>query len=278
MEDTFQCAATPFYLCGALTLELQMPSHILTVYQLSDPSMKFIAKKVHEESKELEIFKLLDTFQRKSEHIISFHESFQTQSTLWAILPKMSSVPNIVSFSRKELYGKVAQVCWGLIKGVAYLHELCIAHRDIKPQNLVVDENFCLKIIDFDIAMQVNDEDEMVDGQCGTEGWMAPEMEERSMYSPIKADRWSSGQVILYLLDKLKKEDIILRTAARKLTVHDPNQRPSMVQVAASLWDVVNVVVERKPTQSLQDTVEVEGAIGKPPVAKKRKLSVADQN
>ena len=85
------------------------------------------------------MFKLLNTFQLKSEHIISLHESFQTKSTLWAILPKM------ISLADGELYGKVAQVCWGLIKGVTYLHEYCFAHRDIKPENLVVDWDFCLK-------------------------------------------------------------------------------------------------------------------------------------
>ncbi|KAH9992471.1 hypothetical protein BJV77DRAFT_909915, partial [Russula vinacea] len=72
-----------------------------------------------------------------------------------------------------------------LIKGVAYLHEFCIIQRD-----------FYLKIIDFDVSMQVKDEDEVVQGQCGTKGWMAPEIEEKSMYSPIKADRWSTGQVL----------------------------------------------------------------------------------
>ena len=59
-------------------LDLQMPSHILTVYQESDPSRKFIAKKVHEESNELDFLKRLNTPGLKSEHIISLHKSFQT--------------------------------------------------------------------------------------------------------------------------------------------------------------------------------------------------------
>jgi hypothetical protein len=54
------------------------------------------------------------------------------------------------------------------------------------------------------------------------------------MYSPIKADQWSSGQILLYLL---RKEDTVLRSAAR-LTAHNPEQRPSMLQVATSLSDV----------------------------------------
>jgi hypothetical protein len=105
----FPMSATPFYLYAALTLDLQMPSHILSIYQRSDPSRKFIAKEVSEESNELDIFKLLDTFQPKSEHIIALHESFQTRSKSWAILPEMSSVANIVSLAPKQLYGKSLQ-------------------------------------------------------------------------------------------------------------------------------------------------------------------------
>jgi serine/threonine protein kinase len=270
---------TSFYLCAALTLDLQMPSHILTVYQLSDPSKRFIAKKVHEQSNELRIFKLLNTFRPKSEHIISLHESFQTPSTSWAILPEMSSVARCVSVASDKLNERVAQVCWGLIEGVAYLHKFCIAHRDIKPENLVVDRNFSLKIIDFDAAMRVKGEDEVVEDQCGTKGWMAPEIEEKSMYSPIKADRWSAGRFLLYLLDGFRKEDRVLRVTARKLTAHNPEQRPSMLQVAASLSDVSdveNVIVERKALRSLQDTVGADGENSKPSRVKRQKLSVPD--
>jgi serine/threonine protein kinase len=181
---------------------------------------------------------------------------------------------SVASFAPDQLNGKVAQVCWGLIKGVAYLHKFCIAHRDIKPDNLVVDRDFCLKIIDFDVAMEVNDEDEVVYGPCGTRGWMAPEMEEKSMYSPIKADRWSTGQVLLYLLNTFREEDTVLRTTATKLTTHNPDQRSSMLQVAASLSDVA---VERKAWRSLQDTVEVDEENVKPPRAKRQKRSVSDR-
>jgi hypothetical protein len=106
--------------------------------------------------------------------------------------------------------------------------------------------------------MKVSDEDEVVDGQCGTKGWMAPEMEEKSVYSPIKADRWSTGQVLLYLLNKFKKEDTVLKTTAKKLATHNPDWRPSL-EVAASFSNVANVAVEKKASRSLQDTVEVDG-------------------
>ena len=54
--------------------------------------------------------------------------------------------------------------------------------------------------------MKVKGEDEVVNDHCGTKHWVAPEIEEKLMYSPIKADRWSSGQVLLYLLERLREE------------------------------------------------------------------------
>jgi serine/threonine protein kinase len=125
---------------------------------------------------------------------------------------------------------EVSQLCPGLIDGLAYLHEHCIAHRDIKPGNLVVDKNSCLKIIDFDTARQVKDEDEEVDGQCGTKHWMAPEVEKKLKHSPIRADRWACGQVLLFLLRGLRKGDKSVRVFATKLMAHKPKQRPSLVE------------------------------------------------
>ena len=60
-----------------------------------------------------------------------------------------------------------------------------------------------------------------------------PEIEEKLMYSPIKADRWPTGQV-LHHLNKFREEDTVLRTTARKLAAHNPEQCPPIIaQVAA---------------------------------------------
>jgi serine/threonine protein kinase len=251
-----------------------MPPHILSVYQSSIPGKKFIAKKVRERSHEVEILTYLNNLRPMSEHIISLHASFKTQSTSWIILPKMDSVQDYVSFAPERLDGKLSDVCWGLIKGVAYLHKLRIAHRDIKPANLLLDpRDFCLKIIDFDIAMQVEDEDEEVNGEYGTEDWMAPEIINMS-YSPIKADRWSSGKVVLYLFDELGNEDPYLRSIALKLTARNPNRRPSMLGIALPVSDVPNVAGDRKTKTSRSLEVEVDEENTKPPKAKKQRCTV----
>jgi len=120
---------------------------------------------------------------------------------------------------------------------------------NIKPENLVVDWDFCLKIIDFDVAMKVNDEDEVVDDQLNAGrrvGWRREgEVDVQPDQGRPVVNRASSS----YLLNKFRKEDTVLRTTARKLTAHNPERRPSMLQVTASLPDVANVAVEKKASR-----------------------------
>jgi serine/threonine protein kinase len=222
MGATFQGLGNPFLLICHADGRSQRPDHILTVYRLLDSSKKFIAKRIREGSHELEIFGLLDAISVKSDHVISLIDSFHG----WAILPKMVSVKHYAGDLSES---KASQVCSGLIEGLAYLHKHRIAHRDIKPDNLVLDKNLCLKIIDFDIARQVQDEDEEVDDQCGTENWMAPEVEKKLRHSPIRADRWACGRVLLFLLQRFGKEVKFLRVFATNLMAHNPKQRPSLV-------------------------------------------------
>jgi hypothetical protein len=255
-----------------------MPSHVQIVYR-PRPEEELIAKKVREESNELAILTHLNTIQPRSEHVISLLDSFYGQSGTWIILPRMGTISGYIVNAPQRLQSKTREVCWGLIEGLAFLHERCIAHRDIKPDNLVVDQDFCLKIIDFDIAIQLKDEDEKVDGECGTKYWMAPEVDKNStMYSPIRADRWSCGRVLLYLLDELEVDDERLEAIGRKLKVHDPNQRPSLVKWESWLpVPPLNIGdIERKASRPRQDSMVVDEGDTTAPNAKKQRLAALD--
>jgi serine/threonine protein kinase len=104
---------------------------------------------------------------------------------------------------------------------------------DIKLSNLVYDDFFDLKLVDFDVAVQLEDKNEEIGEYRGTKSWTAPEVGERdgSMYSPIKADRWTRGCVILHLLDRAGEEDSRLRMAVGRLKSIVPQQRPIVVRL-----------------------------------------------
>ena len=82
-----------------------------------------------------------------------------------------------------------------------FLHSLSIAHRDIKLENIVCDEDLNnIKFIDFGLCIDMNEEEGQLSKEfCGTMHYMPPEILQNRPYEPKNADIWSLG-VVLYKL------------------------------------------------------------------------------
>jgi serine/threonine protein kinase len=241
--------------------------------QYIDRTTKYIAKHVREGSNELAIHGYLRTRSSQSPHIISLIEAIPSTTREWLILPKLRSIRNQLYTNSSGVADHV-RLGWGLVKGLAYLHEHKIAHRDIKPDNLVGDHDFDLKIIDFDLALEVQDENTEIVEYCGTEGWTAPEVGTQAgpaMYSPIKADRWSCGRVLLrhILVKMVGTGDDRLSNFANELIAKDPQQRPSLLD-----WDKKPFSDGAKESvfPARQNMSEVNGETMQPPDAKRPRL------
>jgi hypothetical protein len=100
-------------------------------------------------------------------------------------------------------WGLRYQIALGIAKGLAYLHEECedcIIHCDIKPENILLDEEFCAKISDFGMAKLLGREfNSALTTFRGTIGYLAPEW---ISGQPItkKADVYSFGIVLLEIV------------------------------------------------------------------------------
>jgi len=82
-----------------------------------------------------------------------------------------------------------------------HTHEKGICHRDLKPENLLLSGDFQLKIADFGLSSLGENEDGtplLLRTECGTRGYMAPEVLSGKPYDGKKADVWSAG-VILFI-------------------------------------------------------------------------------
>ncbi|CAD8203142.1 unnamed protein product [Paramecium octaurelia] len=84
-----------------------------------------------------------------------------------------------------------------ILAGMKYLAEQSIVHRDLKLDNILIDEKNTIKIADFGFAKYYNQDDVFV-SYCGTPATMAPEILNKQNYD-FKCDIWSLG-VILYQL------------------------------------------------------------------------------
>ncbi|KAJ9554555.1 hypothetical protein OSB04_018600 [Centaurea solstitialis] len=106
-------------------------------------------------------------------------------------------------------------------KGLAYLHEDCrqkIIHLDIKPQNILLDDDFNAKIADFGLAKLVNrNQTQVMTNMRGTPGYLAPEW--LSSVITEKVDVYSFGIVLLEVLCGRKIFDISQPEESRHLLV-----------------------------------------------------------
>ncbi|KAK6781042.1 hypothetical protein RDI58_023226 [Solanum bulbocastanum] len=84
-----------------------------------------------------------------------------------------------------------------LMEAIAHCHRLGVAHRDIKPDNILFNDWNDLKLADFGSA-QCFREGELMSGVVGTPYYVAPEVLAGRDYNE-KVDIWSAG-VILYIM------------------------------------------------------------------------------
>ncbi|KAJ6860185.1 hypothetical protein NC651_036516 [Populus alba x Populus x berolinensis] len=98
------------------------------------------------------------------------------------------------------------QIAVGIARGLEYLHRGCntrILHFDIKPHNILLDENFCPKISDFGLAKICPRKESIVSmmGARGTIGYIAPEVFCRNFGGVShKSDVYSYGMLVLEMI------------------------------------------------------------------------------
>lgn len=105
---------------------------------------------------------------------------------------------------------KLFRIAVGVARGLEYLHRGCntrIVHFDIKPQNILLDEDFCPKISDFGLAQLFKEKQSIMStvGARGTIGYIAPEVFFRSFGAVShKSDVYSYGMMLLEMADAKK--------------------------------------------------------------------------
>ncbi|KAG6650056.1 rust resistance kinase Lr10-like [Carya illinoinensis] len=105
------------------------------------------------------------------------------------------------------------KIAIGIARGLEYLHRGCnnrILHFDIKPHNILLDENFCPKISDFGLAKVCPREQSIISmlGARGTAGYIAPEVFCRNFGGVShKSDVYSYGMMVLEMVGGRKNID-----------------------------------------------------------------------
>ena len=149
--------------------------------------------------------------------------------------------------------------CWfrDLILGIEYLHAQGVAHRDIKPDNLLLTEDDVLKIVDFGVSEMFSKESEMKTAKsAGSPAFLPPELcvAKHGDISGKAADIWSMGvtlyclrhgkipfekTAVLELYESIRNDDVKLdegcgedfKDLMRRILEKDPQKRITMAEL-----------------------------------------------
>lgn len=138
----------------------------------------------------------------KCDHIVKLYDVYDEPDFTFLVLESMKGGDLIDRIIEKRHYTEydAKEVSRKLIMGVAYCHEKKIANRNLKPENLLLKagSDTDVKISDFGYAKTVNFPNSLRT-QCGTEGYVAPEILEHRPNYDVPCDMWSLG-VIIYIV------------------------------------------------------------------------------
>ena len=133
-------------------------------------------------------------------NVIRLLEVFENSSNFFIAMEYASSGDLL---SRIKQTGRISEnrakvILKQIVEGIAHCHHNQILHRDIKLDNILIDQDLTVKICDFGVSRFIR-EGEVVKEQCGTPAYIAPEIIKNKGYTGFAADIWSTG-VLLYVM------------------------------------------------------------------------------
>ena len=125
---------------------------------------------------------------------------FQTEERVYFVLPFIRGGELFIHLRQNKYFPEDTVKFYASIIGLSleYLHKNGIVYRDIKPENILLEEDGYLKLIDFGMA-KILKEDENTNSFCGTPEYLAPEIITGEGHNKM-ADWWSFGTLIYEMI------------------------------------------------------------------------------
>ena len=208
-------------------------------------------------------------------NICKCYETFEQDDLIFLVLehcPGDDLLKRVLSGKMKNI-GDVKHVFLQICHAVKYLHDMGIAHGDIKPENVLVDDHGLVKLTDFGYCHTSYEGTN--DDKSGTLLYAAPELFIDGIFRPMRADMWSLGVTLFsmatgqfpfpdgddaYTVRQILKGNLLfpremnldVKNLVKKLLVLDPTRRLTIDEVLAEpFFESVMQTVKRSRLSSM---------------------------
>ncbi|KPI84827.1 putative protein kinase [Leptomonas seymouri] len=181
-------------------------------------------------------------------NIVKFYAAGRDEDRAYVVMERCAgkSLHDVIAYRSLEV-PEILWIGWSLVSTISYIHSKGCIHRDLKPQNLLFDNEGNLKITDFGLSSRIS-EAHPRKTVAGTAMYMAPEManevykrmtknsEAPSLSYGKEVDTWSIGVVLYVLMTRMNPYlDAMERTGMRQL---DKEQKTLALfnAVAGAAW------------------------------------------
>ncbi|KAM3132787.1 hypothetical protein pb186bvf_015092 [Paramecium bursaria] len=157
---------------------------------------KYAMKQINKKKQKNVHRELLLLKQVQHPYVVKLIECYENENFIQIIMEELEQI-EIRKFDEQYLKKQL----WQLFTAVSFFHNSNIMHRDLKLGNIMMNSKQNIKIIDFGLATILNDSKLHGYKQCGTPGYIAPEIYSSSKYNE-KCDIFSLGIIMFELFTK----------------------------------------------------------------------------
>ncbi|KAI9525660.1 Serine/threonine-protein kinase plk1 [Dissostichus eleginoides] len=208
-------------------------------------------------------------------NVVGFHGFFEDDDFVFVVLEicRRRSLLELHKRRKAVTEPEARYYMTQLLKGVHYLHNNRVIHRDLKLGNIFLNDDMELKIGDFGLATKIEFDGERKKTLCGTPNYIAPEVLCKKGHS-YEVDIWSLGCILYTLLvgkppfetsclketyNRIKKNNYTIpwhinplaSNLIKRMLHAEPAQRPTIAELEVDEYFTTGYIPVRLPTTCL---------------------------
>lgn len=200
-------------------------------------------------------------------NIVAIHD-LRSDNDLWFIVMEYVDGPNL--YDQIKDHGAIPwqesiKILKQILSGLGHAHRAEIIHRDIKPNNIMVNKDGVVKITDFGLAKdQTNLHNSMTVAGGGTLYYMSPEHVKGFSFTDKRSDIYSVGMTFYEMITgKVPFENINTDFEIRETIVRKEIKKPTTfnAEIPLALEDIVMKSIAKDPDERYQSCDEMLQAI-----------------